>query len=456
MIRHDPFRPEAELDFFRSEAERHPLQPAAEPNGVRSPESEDSLASSDRERQRNYRLHVLEGATLNGALGAISSNTVGTSLVEHLGGAPWMVALMPMAATIGFAIGPILTAHHLDHQANFLPALRRTLPLSRLPLLLTAMVLWGFGAGPLSLWTVLLSSLAYGLISGLSVGAWQQLILRTVPASERSSLFAWRYLVANVLALGVSGLVGPVLAHWPGTRGYALLYVMAFAGAILSYRLLTSIREPCGSRVPVLPAWSFWQNLREVPRLFASDRRLCLYLWTAMLINSQFLLMAFLALHARDSLGKSEAYAGTLTSAQMLGAVFGTFVAARVGNRKGSRTLLIAARLLLLTTALGALWADSDWAFRVLFALYGAAFWVNLVGHNTLTLELLPPARRSTVLATFGLVQVPCMLAAAQIGAWLWHAHVSFAWIAGCSAFGLFASLFTMLANDTSVSKAVT
>ncbi len=388
---------------------------------------------------------MLEGGTLIGSWGAINANTVGTSLVQHLGGAAWMVALMPMATTVGFSLGPIFTAHRLDRQRHFLPVLRSTLPFSRLPILLSAVVLGLYGAGPVSLWAVLTSSLVYGLVGGASVGAWQQLILRTVPARERPSLFATRYLASNLLGLGAGSLVSPVLGHWPGTTGYAVLHLVTFAGAMLAYRLLMGVVEPSATATPPSEARTFLQNLRGVPELFASDRRLGLYLWTVVLVNSQFLLMGFLAVHALEVLGETEAYVGTLTSAQMAGAVVGTFVAARFGNRYGSRGLLIAARCLFLIVALGALCAATDWSFRLLFAAYGAALWVNLVGHNTLTLELLPHSRRSTVLAVFSLVQVPSMLVAAQLGAWLWHIQAPFAWIAGASAVGLAGALATML-----------
>jgi len=379
------------------------------------------------------------------ALGAINSYTVGTSLVESLGGSPWMVALMPMAATLGFSIGPILTAHRLDGECHFLPALRRSLPFSRLPILLTAIVLFVCGAGPLSLWTVLLSSVVYGVIGGFSVGAWQQLILRTVRPDQRSSLFATRYLVSNVLALAVASAVGPILSRWPGTSGYGILHVIAFAGAMLSYRLLMGVREPQATLAAPVARRNFLENLRGVPELFAGDRRLMGYLVAVVLINSQFLLMGFLAVHAIETLRQGHSYVGNLTSAQMVGAVIGTWITARVANRCCSRTLLIAARLLLLGVALGAIVTTSDYAFRLLFAMYGAAIWINLVGHNTLSLELLPAARRSTVLAVFSLVQVPSMVIAAELGAWLWHAGVSFTWIAALSAVGIVGSLLTLL-----------
>ena len=431
-------------------------QRSNEPSMSQPPGDEERAAEPDRgsaglsaqTERRNHLLHIVEGATLLGSMGAINANTVGTSLVESLGGNAWMVALMPMASTLGFSIGPILSAHRLDHQRQFLPALRRSLPFSRLPILLTAVVLWSYGSSPLSLWTVLLSSILYGVIGGLSVGAWQQLILRTVRPDQRPSLFATRYLGSNVLGLGVASLVGPILARWPGTHGYALLHLMAFIGAIGSYRLLMAVREPSASAPPPVETRSFLQNLRGAPALFAGDRRLSSYLWAVALLNSQFLVMGFLAVHALSTLRESQSYVGTLTSAQMVGAVVGTFVAARFGNRCGSRTLLIAARLLLLGVALGAVFATGDYAFRLLFAMYGAAIWVNLVGHNTMTLQLLPAARRSTVLAVFSLVQVPSMLFAAELGAWLWQLGVSFYWIAGLGAVGIAGSLIGLLPSS--------
>jgi Na+/melibiose symporter-like transporter len=312
-------------------------------------------------------------------------------------------------------------------------------------------VLWLCGSSSLSLWTVLLSSVVYGVIGGLSVGAWQQLILRTVRPDQRPSLFAVRYLFANILGLAIASLVGPILARWPGSDGYALLHVIAFAGAMIAYRLLMAVREPPAVQPPPVDERGFFENLRGVPALFASDRRLSGYLGAVVLVNSQFLLMGFLAVHALQTLGQGHSYVGAMTSAQMLGAVAGSFVAARVGRRCCSRTLLVASRLLLLGVALGAMLATGDYAFRVLFAMYGAATWVNLVGHNTLTLELLPSARRSTVLAVFSLVQVPSMLIAAELGAWLWQTGVSFNWIAGLSALGITASLVSLLPGSPSL-----
>src|SRR5688572_22380457 len=242
MARTSPPRASTLAPVDVSSVEAVPVEAAA-PSGT---EERGSAQREEHGDRRNYRLHILEGGALIGALGAINSNTVGTSLVESLGGSAWMVALMPLASTLGFSLGPILNAHRLDRQSHFLPALRKWLPLSRLPICVSALGLWCCGSSALSMWTVLLCTIVYGVIGGLCVGAWQQLILRTVRPEKRSALFATRYLASNVIGLGVASLVGPILAFWPGTDGYAILHLMAFAGAMLAYRLLMAVREPAG------------------------------------------------------------------------------------------------------------------------------------------------------------------------------------------------------------------
>jgi MFS family permease len=373
-------------------------------------------------------------------MSALNSNTVGASLVDYLGGPAWAVAFITLAQPIGFALGPILSANRLDRTDRFLPALRAYLPWSRLPLLATAVVLWFSGKGPLSLWTVLVASTVYGIIAGMSVGAWQQLVAKTVAPEKRSSLFAIRYMASNLIGIGASGVVAWALFQWPGSQGYALLYLVGFAGTVLSYSALISIREKPEPPPPHIHH-PFFANIRAGMEVFRADARLRWFLLSCVLFGSQFLMAGFLALHARAVLGKGAGYVGILTSAQMIGAVAGTLFAAVAGNRISSRAYLILSRVLMLSVAAGSIWVRSDWAFRILFACYGASIWINVVGQNTLTLSLLPASRRSTVLAVFSLVQVPCMMAASQVGAWLWHVRAPFAWIAGLSALGLAGAL---------------
>lgn len=388
------------------------------------------VASGGTDRLRNATLHVFEGAALIGTGAAVNASTVGTSMVADLGGPAWAVGFAPVAAVVGFSLGPILSAHRVDGMTEFVPWLRRHLPWQRLLPLLSVLLLWLHGRGPLTLWTVVFMPLVAGTLGGLTIGAWQQLIGNTVSAKDRPSMFGARYLLSNLAGFAVAALVAPILHRFPGTDGYALLQLIACAGGIAGYLLIIRVREPEVVDKPAAPAVDFLQNLRDVPRLFREDGRLGLYLVSAVLFNAQYLFIGFLALRARELLQAPESYVGVLTSAQMAGAVGGTLAAAALGRRFGSRFMLCAGRLLLLASAGTAFFATGDIAFRLAFALYGAATFVSLIGHNTMCLLLPPPGKASTVLGVFSVVQIPCMLLFGQFGAWLWSAGVPFSWLA--------------------------
>lgn len=373
----------------------------------------------------------------------IHAATAGTGMVDALGGPAWAVGLVPMAMLLGFSVMPIFTAHHLDRQDRFMPSLLVSGVFQRLPFLLAAIVLWCVDGGTAAWMAVLLAPLLSGVFGGLTVTGWQQLVGKTVPAQRRSSLFAWRYVVSSVIGLGAGYAVSAIMTALPGTRGYAVLHLIAFLGAAVSYGLFACIREERHEPHPMPDDHGFWDNVRDLPGLIASDRQIQLLVATAVLMCGQFALAGFLAVHARAVLHESDGYVGILTSAQMVGAIIGNLFAAWAGDRFGGKVLLILARVLVLVAAVIAAFTASDHAFRFASACMGAALFVNQVGTATLNLELLPAARRSTLLAMLGLVQLPGMLVSAQLAAWIWHNEWSFAWIAGLTAGLMLAALAT-------------
>src|SRR4051794_26458790 len=64
----------------------------------------------------------------------------------------------------------------------------------------------------------------------------------------------------------------------------------------------------------------------------------------------------------------------------------------------------------------------------------------RLVGHDTITLVLMPERRSSSVLAVFSVALIPSMLGCGGLGAFLWQ-HGGMAYVAGTASMGLFAAL---------------
>lgn len=402
---------------------------------------------SARDVRRNYVAHMVEGGLFLGGMALVSLDTVTPTVIRELGGAAWLVSLTPVLQMCGFTAAPILLAHRFESVRLFKPYCLASGVLQRLPYLAAAVVLLALGSAQqtLALALVAVAPLVSGLAGGLTLTAWQQLIIKTVPVRRRASLMAGRYMIACVLGIAAGAVVRLVLARWPGTIGYGLLHLGTFVMLGLSYIVFALVRERPDDRPPAQPASRLSANLRLVWPLMRQDRTLRLFLIAQALGCGLYIVVPFLAIQARLVTGRDESYIGDLLLAQMLGAIAGNLLAAFQGDRRGPRPLMILGRVLMVAMTVWAAFARGDLAFRAIFFLYGLAFYVQNTGQITMGMEIVPVQRRSTVLAVMWLVNLPSMLAAAGLCALLRSTSGSFTLTAALAAVTVTLSLAAAL-----------
>jgi MFS family permease len=377
----------------------------------------------------NYVAHLIEGGLFLGAMALVSLDVVTPMVIRELGGSSWLISLTPVIQMCGFTAAPILLAHRFESVRRFKPYCLASGVLQRLPYLAAAIVLLTLGGvrHGLALSLVVAAPLVSGLAGGLTMTAWQQLLMKTVPVRRRASMLAVRNILACLLGIGAGAVVRMVLARWPGTTGYGLLHLGAFVLLCFSYAVFALIRERPDDRPPSEPAADLWANLRLVRPLVRQDRSVRLFLIAQVLGCGLYIIVPFLAIQARSVTGRGESYVGDLLLMQMLGAIVGNLLAAWQGDRWGPRRPMIVGRALMVAMALWAAVAGGDFAFRAIFFLYGLAYYVQNVGQMTMAMEIVPVRRRATVLAVMALVNLPSMLAAAGLCALLRGLQGSFA-----------------------------
>jgi MFS family permease len=369
--------------------------------------------------RRNYLLHAVEGGVFIGTIALVNRTTVLPTVVEGLGGPDWLISLMPVLGPVAMMIPPLLTAHLVQRLLLFKPLLLITGIGQRAPYLVAGLVLFWAGAVPnIALAAVVLTPLISGLSGGVSIAAWQQLVAKTVPSERRSSLHAMRNLIAAGLGLAAGLVTRQVLAWNAGPVGYAWLHLIAFGGLVVSYTLFAMIREwahkpPREERRPM----SFVENLKQ-SRQMLSSRQLVLFLVSMSLMNGFYVVLAFLPLRALHLTGADASFAGVLTMTQMAGGIAGNILVGWIGDRFGSRSVMLLARGLFLGVFALALTATTSWAWGGIYALLGVALAAHMVSRSTMPLDLCPARRRSTVLGVIALVQAPTMIAAPLLGGW--------------------------------------
>ena len=374
----------------------------------------------------------------------------------------WLISLVPIMMWVGLLLPPIFTAHRIERLHRYMPLLLATGVFQRLPYLVAAAGLWALvDSHPrLVLAAVALGPLVSGTACGVSLPAWQQLLLRTVPQRRRSSLFALRYIVASVLGLAAGWIAKEVLATCPGSDGYAILHLLAFGMLVAGYVTFALVREVPVPPPPETPHMTLGQNLRGIPRLLRAERRVRQYMVARSFMSGVFILMPFLAIHAQDTLGETESYLGWLLMAQMAGALVGNVAGGMLGDRAGGKAVLLLSQAAFLAMAVWSAVARTGPEFHAVFALLGFAFASMNIGTMTLSLEVCPLRQRSTYLASISFVCMASMLAATGISSLVWTASGRFATLAVLTAVCVAAGIVLLLPlreprRDASVSGGV-
>lgn len=395
--------------------------------------------------RRNWLAHVVEGGLFMGGLALVNAQTLLPSVVQGLHGPEWLVALMPALMMVGFLLPPVFTAHAIGNLGRFRPLLLWTGMFQRLAYLGAALVLLLSDDPFWCLVAVALAPLISGLCGGISLTAWQQLLVRTVGSGQRSSLFAWRYVLGSILGVGAGWAVHATLTATPGMRGYGLLHLWTFLILAASYAAFVLVREP---EAPAHrePETGLWDNVRAMPALLLADRRLSLLLLASAIYGLTGALVPYLAIRARLVCAAPESFLGELVSWQMAGAIAGGLVAGWQGDRHGGKRPLQAGRLLFLVVCVAAPFASTAWAWRLLFLAFGVAVNATMVGANTIQLDILPEHGRANRLAIMSACQLPVTIIASLIGgmAWSLFGEAAFLWLALGAGIAVVAALLLL------------
>jgi len=363
-----------------------------------------------------------------GGMAFVAGDTILPAMVNSLGGAAWLVSLMPVMASLGFVLPPVFTAHHVQTLVRVKPLVMWTGILQRLPYLASALALfWFSSSSPLSaLAVVALAPLVSGGAAGISLTAWQELVLKTIPSNRISSLWAVRNSTGALIGIAGGGIVVAILHRYPGAFGFGLLHLITFGLLTVSYVFFTFILETGVSPHTKEKGWKLRENLRSIPRLVTGDVQLRNYLFNRALINGIYIAIPFLAIHALEKTGRPASYLGFLLTVQMIGGVAGNMLAGYFGDRRGGKMVVLAGTLTCLVVFLLPIWGEREWIFLATFFILGLSVSGTLVGISTLAFEVAQPARRATCLAVMMVVNFPSMLLASAISTLVWSTTRSF------------------------------
>lgn len=380
-----------------------------------------------------------------GGAAFLQPETVMPKMVEQLGGHSAIIAIMPAILPAAFAMAGLFVAPVVERLTRFKPWVMTFGILQRLPYLVTGLLLWfAQDAGSWLLPVVVLTPVLSGLLGGVGVVAWMEMVTRMVPERIRAAGWATRYILQASIGMVAGAIIHQVLTHQPGQRGYALLHLIAFGFLLLSWISQAFMRELPPAHHYHPPQKSYLGYLRGLPHLLAAHphlRRLIAVRFTGM---GYLMLVSFLTIHALHTTGRPEADEGHFVSFQNIGTILGSLLAGWLGYRSGGRVLLILSRVICILLCAWTCVSQSFTGFSAAFFVFGFGLFLDRVGDLTLTAELCPPERRSTFQAVLGFCNVWGLLLATSIGGLIYTFSGSFTFVATGAAVLSMASIFIL------------
>lgn len=378
--------------------------------------------------RRNLICHSFEGGLYMGGTAFLAPDSVMPKMVDTLGGRIWIIALMPAILPAAFAFAGLFVSPFVERLHSFKRWVLFFGVLQRLPYLITGLILlFADGLDDHLLTIVVLTPIISGLIGGITMVAWMEMVTRMIPERVRATGWAARYIFQACIGMGAGAVIHAVLTHVPGREGYAWLHLCTFTLLSLSWAAQIPMHEVLGHAPPIPETpLRYWKYLRTLPRLLGQQPMLLRLIAARFTGMGYLMLFSFLTIHALHLTQRPEADEGHFVTAQSTGTILGSLLAGLLGYVSGGKILLMLSRLILLAVCSWLVFTESFVGFMVTYFVLGFGLFLDRVGDLTLAAELCPQERRSTYQALLNFCNLWAFLIATSLGGLLYAWSASF------------------------------
>jgi MFS family permease len=258
---------------------------------------------------------------------------------------------------VGQVVSPIVGAAQIEHRKKVLPASMLMGTMMRVQILGMAVSGWLLSGAPLLI-AMLGFLLLLGLFSGAQRVAFQLLLAKVIPISQRGRLQAWRNVTGGLIAAGLSYAAGRWLIgakpYAPGPtvlgvhlwrNGYSTTFLAAFVLTSLGLTALSLLlREPEPPKLR--PQMRVRDRLRDLPALLRGDRGFMFFMLAQTFSVAGRIAAPFYILYARTTIELTGANLGLLTLAYLGADTVSNMLWGYLGDRSGFRSTFVIALVL--------------------------------------------------------------------------------------------------------------
>ena len=253
--------------------------------------------------------------------------------------------------------------------------------------------------------------------AGFIATAWQDMIAKVIPVRWRGRFFG----MTNFLgaAMGIPGAVvaTSILRRYPYPASFALCFLLAFIGVMISWAFLSLTREPPGPvRTEREPPLAYLRRLRTILRADANFTR---FLSSRVLTTMGSMFVGFIAVAAIQRFDLPDEVAGRFTGFMVGGQLVANVLFGPLADRCGHKLVLEIGTLCNAGAAAMILLAPSLVWVYLAFALEGATVASYLLSGMSITFEFSEPEVRPTYIGLASTIIGAFSGVAPLLGGWL-------------------------------------
>ena len=318
--------------------------------------------------RRNFIALVMDFVGFGLGFAFYSPSTVLPAFVSELTSSAPLIGLISTLLMGSWLLPQLMAASYLRGRKRQKPYLVIPAAIGRSTFfLLAAMVYLWAGRWPgLMLIVFYLCMTTFMCCDAVTCVAWFDMWAKMIPSARRARMVGLGQVLAGLMTIGAAELVrqilGPAGPRFPAN--YALLFLLAGIGMMISLAALLCLREPPGDvREQHTPYQRFLPQLGHMLREDADFRLLSA---VRLLAGLGGLAGPFYIIYATVGLGMPATTIGLFITAQSVGSISAGFLLGYLNERRGSRVVIQVSRMLALVQPLLAL------AFTVLHGSVGS------------------------------------------------------------------------------------
>lgn len=343
---------------------------------------------------------ITQGFFLSIAVAVADTSTVLPLIVDFFGGGKILVGVLSSLMKGGAVIMQLWTAFKAQEHSVVLGSLKKVFIFRFLTWFFVGLSILIFADFNNYIILILISVFLFlfSFSAGVGIIYYQELLGKSFTKEYRGKAISYKQIAAGIAGILSGGISGFILERFSKPESFSYLFLVSGIIMALGFWAFWKFKEEPKINT-VKREQNFGLFLINAIKLFNSDSKLKIQVFSRLISYSIFLILPFIILKAKNDFGVSGKSIGLIISVQMTGAVLSNFVWGWLSSKNRNKCVILISFILAIGAVALTFIADEFWYFYIVYFLVGAAIDGFRLAFSNLILIISPEDKRPMYIA---------------------------------------------------------